>query len=136
VGGVGALSIFGGTIGRGAVALDTNAVIAAVEQHMANQILKGRAPIVPVTAIKEFLRGGGSSEALRAFLTGTGGRIIAGTEATALSLRLTAPMLGRVIGIADSRVAAGAIDYGLRLITNDLRLGRFLGAVGHSVERF
>lgn len=42
--------------GTAAVALDTNAVIAAVEGGQA--ILGGRAPVVSITAVKEFLRGG------------------------------------------------------------------------------
>ena len=117
------------------MALDTNAVIAAVERGQS--VLGGRAPVVPITAVKEFLRGGGSSAALREFLTANGGRIgLAGQEATATGLRQQAAGLGRVLRLGDSRVAAGAMREGIPLVTNDRKFGNFLRAIGYSVEGF
>jgi len=49
--------------------------IAAVEKGQAATVLGGRSPVVPITVAKEFLRGGGSSGALRTFLGETGGRL-------------------------------------------------------------
>jgi rRNA-processing protein FCF1 len=124
-----------GGAGRSSVALDTNALIATVERGQS--ILGGRAPVVPITAAKEFLRGGGSSAALREFLIANGGRMgLAGTEATAAGLRQQAAGLGRALHLGDSRVAAGAMREGVPLITNDRKLGNFLRAIGYPVEGF
>lgn len=119
------------------VALDTNAVIAAVERGRGAEILAGRIPIVSITAVKEFLRGGGSVEALRAFLVGNGGRVAAAGSETAVSaLQVQAQGLGRVLTTADGRVSASAMTEGVPLITNDGRLTRFLRAIGFPVEGF
>jgi predicted nucleic acid-binding protein len=127
-------SVAGGA-GRASVALNTNALIATVERG--HSILGGRAPVVPITVAKEFLRGGGSSAALREFLTANGGRIgLAGSEATAAGLRHQAAGLGRALHLGDSRVAAGAMREGIPLITNDRKFGNFLRAIGYPVEGF
>lgn len=124
-----------GGAGRASVALDTNALIASVERGQS--ILGGRAPVVPITVAKEFLRGGGSSAALRKFLTANGGRIgLAGSEATSAGLRQQAAGLGRALHLGDSRVAAGAMREGIPLITNDRKFGNFLRAIGYRVEGF
>ncbi|MBK8013952.1 MAG: VCBS repeat-containing protein [Deltaproteobacteria bacterium] len=124
-----------GGAGRATVSLDTNALIAAVERGQS--ILGGRAPVVPITVAKEFLRGGGSSAALREFLTANGGRIgLAGSEAAAAGLRQQAAGLGRALQLGDSRVAAGAMREGMPLITNDRKFGNFLRAIGYPVEGF
>ena len=69
-----------------AVALDTNALIAAVEYGQSVASL-GAYPIVSITTIKQFLRGAGSLEALRAWLMDTDGRVgLAGSEITAASM--------------------------------------------------
>ena len=123
--------------GAGSVALDTNALIAAVEGGQAAAVLGGRTPIVPITAAKEFLRGGGSADALRAFLAQTGGRIgLAGQEATVVGLQQQATALGRVLHTGDARIAAGAMGEGVPLVTNDVRFGNFLRAIGFPVEGF
>lgn len=46
-----------------------------------------------------------------------------------------APM-GRVLGVADSRIAASAVREGAPVITNDGRFARFLRAVGIEVGGF
>jgi predicted nucleic acid-binding protein len=100
-------------------------------------VLAGRIPLVPITAAKEFLAGGGSSQALRSFLRANGGRIAAaGSEASAAGLRAQATGMGRVLGIADSRIAASAVREGAPVVTNDARLARFLRAVGIPVGGF
>jgi predicted nucleic acid-binding protein len=119
------------------VALDTNAVIFAVEHGQAGAILAGRTPVVPITVAKEFLRGGGSASALREFLGATGGRIgLAGQEATVSALQQQAAGLGRVLHTADGRIAAGAMREGVPLVTNDRKFGNFLRAIGYPTERF
>jgi RHS repeat-associated protein len=127
----------GAARGGASVALDTNAIIAAVERGQAASVLGGRVPVVPITAVKEFLRGGGSPAALHEFLAANGGRIgLAGQEATAAGLRQQAAGLGRVLHLGDSRVAAGAMREGIPLITNDRKFGNFLRAIGYPVEGF
>ncbi|HRI65925.1 MAG TPA: hypothetical protein PK156_16875, partial [Polyangium sp.] len=122
---------------RGSVALDTNALIASVEKGQAPRILDGRAPVVPITVAKEFLQGGGSSTALRTFLTNNNGRIAAaGTEASANALQKQAVDMGRVLHRADARIVAGAAREGLPLVTNDLRLSKYLQAAKLPVEGF
>lgn len=119
------------------MALDTNALIFAVERGHATAILAGRTPVIPVTVAKEFLRGGGSPAALREFLGASGGRIgLAGQEAAVSALQTQAAGLGRVLHTADGRVAAGAMREGVPLVTNDRSFGNFLRAIGYSTERF
>jgi predicted nucleic acid-binding protein len=122
---------------RGAVVLDTNAVIAAVERGESARVLGGRTPLVPITAAKEFIAGGGSSQALRSFLGANGGRIAAaGSEASAAGLRAQATGMGRALGTADWRIAASAVREGAPVVTNDSRFARFLRAVGIAVGGF
>jgi predicted nucleic acid-binding protein len=129
VGGVG-LAADGGS----AVALDTNALIAGVERGV--NVLGGRTPVVPITAAKEFLRGG-SADALRVFLSANGGRLAgAGSEATVRALQAEAGSMGRVINLGDARIVAGAMREGVPLVTQDAQLTRFLQAAGIAVEGF
>lgn len=119
------------------VSLDTNALIAALEKGSVAAVDKsiaGRIPIVSITAVKEFLGGGGSIQALRNFLAERGGRLAAaGTEAEAASLRAQAQQMGRSLGVGDSRVGASAVKEGATVITNDKRFGNFLRAIGIDV---
>jgi len=117
--------------------LDTNAVIAAVEKGQVTSVLKGRSPLIPITAIKEFLAGGGSINALRTFLIEHGGRVArAGEETAAANLRSQATKLGRALGVADSRIAASAAKESAPVVTKDRQLANFLKAIGVPVEGF
>lgn len=123
--------------GAGSAILDTNAVIAAVERGEAATVLAGRIPLIPITAVKEFLRGGGSIEALRSFLVANGGRVaLAGEEAVAANLRTQAAQMGRVLHTADSRIAASAVREGVPIVTEDRRFANFLRAAGIPVGGF
>ncbi len=124
--------------GIGSVALDNNAIIAAVINGRAADVLKGRSPVVSITAAKEFLRGPGrTADQLRAFLTAHGGRIGAsGQEAAVDALQAKATALGRVLHRPDARVVASAMREGLPLATNDTRLYKFLQAIGVANEQF
>jgi len=120
-----------------AVALDTNALIAAVEYGQSIAVLGGRIPIVSITTIKQFLRGAGSLKALRAWLTDTDGRVgLAGSEITVRFLQQQAAALGRVLHTEDARIAASAMREGVPVRTNDVRFSRFLRAIGYPVEDF
>jgi predicted nucleic acid-binding protein len=119
------------------VVLDTNAVIAAVEGGQAAKILKGRVPLVPMTAVKEFLAKSGSIERLRSFLVASGGRVaLAGEESAAAALRAEAKGMGRRLSVEDSRIAASAMREGKALVTQDKRLLNFLKSIGVPVEDF
>jgi RHS repeat-associated protein len=123
--------------GRASVVLDTNALVVAIERGGAGAVLRGRTAIVPITTAKEFLRGGGSAEALRAFLSGSGGRLgLAGQEGLAGALQQQARGMGRVLHINDARIAASAMREGLPVVTNDRRFANFLRAINYPVEGF
>jgi rRNA-processing protein FCF1 len=131
------LQTYLGNSARNYVVLDTNAVIAAVEGGGGAAVLAGSSPLVPITVVQEFLAGGGSIQALRSFLAANGGGIaLAGEEAVAATLRAQATALGRVLGVADSRVVASALKNAVMIVTNDLRLANFLRAVGIPVRGF
>ncbi|SRR6266566_1211527 len=123
----------------GAVALDTNVLIAALEGgelEAVDAALAGRVPVISITAAKEFLLKG-DVEVLREFLIARGGSI--GTAATAAEiaeLQTQATLLGRVLAAADASVATSAIKDAIPLLTRDTRLINFLIAVGQSVETF
>jgi predicted nucleic acid-binding protein len=115
--------------------LDTNALIAAIEHGRAG-ILAGRAPVVSITAAREFLEGG-SVVQLREFMIANGGRIgVAGTDAAVAALQRQASKMGRVLHTLDGRVAAGAMAERLTLMTADGDLTKFLKAISHPVEGF
>ncbi|MBX2801353.1 MAG: hypothetical protein KTR31_26985 [Myxococcales bacterium] len=117
------------------VALDTNAIIAAVEGGQ--DVLNGRNAATPITAVKEFFVGGGDKQALRSYLQDNGGSVIAGSQQTARGLQQRAADAGgRVIRGADAQVAAGAVDHGMTLITNDRKLRKNMNAIGESAEGF
>lgn len=132
----------GEDVARRLVALDTNAIIAALKEGKTAAVdaaIGGRIPIVPVAAAKEFIKANGRAGAiaLREFLAARGGRLAeAGAEATATGLRAQAASLGRSLKPVDSRVAAGAIREGVPLITNDKKFFNFLQAIGYSVQKY
>lgn len=121
----------------GEVLLDTNAVIAAIERGEVAAVLHGRAPVIPITAVKEYLRGGGSADGLRTFLRSSGGRVaLAGREEVAAQLRTQAGLAGRSLGSADSRIAASALREGLPVVTRDKQFRNLLGWLGIQMESF
>jgi len=123
----------------GAIALDTNVLIAALEGgelEAVDAALAGRVPVISVTAAKEFLLKG-DVEVLRQFLIERGGRIGTAALATEIAeLQTQATLLGRVLAAADASVAGNAIKEGIPLLTRDVRLISFLTAVGEAVESF
>ncbi len=71
------------------------------------------------------------------FLAERGGRI--GPEATPegiSSLQAQATSMGRVLRTGDAAVLHSAMQEGLPLITNDVRFGRFLNAIGYPFEGY
>ena len=124
-----------GTLSRSSfVALDTNALVATVERGN-GAILQGRAPIVSITAAKEYLAGRGSPAALRTFLDVHSGRIgAAGPEHLAIGLQTRAVARGRVLSRSDARVAANAVVEDVPLVTFDRRFSNFLREFGWRVE--
>ena len=121
-------------ISKGVVALDTNALIAAIQEGKAAEVIAavaGRTPIVSRTAVREFLANGNSITALRDFLSSIGGRVAAaGTEAQAAALRAQATKMGRSLGVNDSKIAASSAKEGAETVTNDKRFRNFLNAAG------
>jgi RHS repeat-associated protein len=117
--------------GLNSVALDTNALIAAIENpgspagQALLKMLGKNAPIVSRQAVKEFLAKG-SKEALREFLTSRGGGVaVAGSSA------LVQAMIGLGLKPGDAQVAASAITAGVQLLTNDKGI---LGKVWNAVS--
>ncbi|UFP94207.1 hypothetical protein [Gloeobacter morelensis] len=123
----------------GRAALDANTLIRGLEAGelaAVDRALAGRAPIISITAAKEFLRKG-DANILREFLRARSGGI--GRAATAqqiADLRNQATILGRVIKYKDASVAGSALREGIPLITRDDSLFKFLKAVGVPVEKF
>lgn len=135
----------GGLFGRsspaatGRVALDANALIRGLdagELAAVDAALAGRAPVISITAAKEYLRRG-DINVLRAFLQSRGGGIgAAATDAEIRSLQAQAQVLGRVLKGTDAAVAGSAMREGIPVMTRDERLFKFLRAVGYPVEGF
>jgi predicted nucleic acid-binding protein len=120
--GLKALKAAGGTVAaaekaapRAMVVLDTNALVAAIEQGnpAVDAAIAGRQPVVPITAAKEFLVKGNSA-ALRAFLAARGGIIASAPQASTVRSMLAAGLKAN-----DARVGAAAADLGAQLITRD-----------------
>lgn len=137
-----ALTTKAGTAAKGVVALDTNAIIGALQEGKIAAVdaaIAGRTPLVPISAAKEFLRanGSGGASSLRGFLAARGGRLAAaGSESAAAGLRARAVGMGRALHLGDSRIGAGAVREGASMITNDKRFANFLRAIGFSVENW
>lgn len=115
------------------VALDTNAIIARLEGAPADvqavvNAMGGRTPQVSITAVKEFLRGGGDVNELRIFLQCAGGGVgkvpSAATVQQLESLGLKA---------ADARVVGSAIEDGVNVLTRDKKI---LNKVPGAAEKF
>jgi len=79
-----------------------------------SQAIGGRTARVSITATKEFLRGGGDVNALRSFLTSTGGGV--GRAAPRAGVQQL-----EAIGLkaADSQVVGSAIREGTSVLTRD-----------------
>jgi RHS repeat-associated protein len=108
--------------GAGRVALDSNAIIARLEGSSGDvqavlKAIAGRDTSVSITAVKEFLRGGGDVNALRIFLKETKGSVGA-APSTALIKSLEA--LG--LKPSDARVVGSAIREGIPVLTRDKRI--------------
>ena len=123
----------------GEIALDTNAVIAAieggpVEVSAVTNAMAGRTPVIPPTVANEFLTRG-SSSVLNNFIQNNNGRI--GSTpllSQVLALQQQAESLGRSLRTPDASVAASALKDGVSLLTADVRLVNTLRAIGVSVE--
>lgn len=126
-------------IPRDGAVLDANAIIGALERNelaAVDAALAGRQPVLPFTAVKEFLKKGDKG-ALREFMSARGSRIsFAARESVAADLRAEAGELGRSLRPKDSRVAASAIAEGLPVLTRDKKFFNFLSATGRAVERY
>ncbi|HEY7589880.1 MAG TPA: RHS repeat-associated core domain-containing protein [Candidatus Limnocylindrales bacterium] len=121
------------TIRASELALDANVVITGLEKRQLGALdaaLAGRAPVISITAAKEYLRKG-DVQVLRDFLTARGGRVGApGTAALVRELQGQAAVLGRVLRDRDAWVSASAVREGLQIATNDRKLYNFLEEVG------
>ena len=107
------------------------------ERAAVDAALGGRQPLVAITAVKEFLRGGGSVDTLRTFLVERGGRVgAAATSDMITGLQSQAATLGRALRLPDAAVLCSAVREGVPLITADTRLLRFINAAGYFGEPF
>jgi predicted nucleic acid-binding protein len=126
---------------KGTIVLDADPIISAIGQGRAAAVdaaIAGRTPLVPITAAKQVI-GRHGADTLREFLAARGGRIaLAGSEATAAQLRGLGPTFkpARVLGVADSRIAASAVREGAPVLTNDRKFFRFLRAIGQPAEGY
>ena len=114
---------------RGSVGLDTNAIIARLEGDASdvkavNDALAGRNPRVSITAAKEFLRGGGDINALRAFLKESGGGVAAGAPK-----EIVQELRARGLKSADAQVVGSAVEEGTKVLTRDKGILRKAGEV-------
>ena len=102
----------------GQVVLDTNVLIAGLEGgelQAVDAALAGRAPVISITAAKEYLVKG-DIEVLRQFLIERGGSIgPAALEQEIAELQTQATLLGRVLSAADAAVSGSAIKQGIPL---------------------
>ena len=103
----------------GRVALDANAIITRLEKSPSEvqrvvTAIAGRETSVSITAVKEFLKGGGSVDALRAFLKETGGRV-----GKAPSKELLKQLEEMGLKPADARIVGSAMEEGIKLLTTD-----------------
>jgi hypothetical protein len=73
-----------------------------------------RNPVVSITAVKEFLKGGGDVGALRSFLVETGGGV-----GNAPSREVLKELTAAGLKAADARVVRSAIEEGIRVLTRD-----------------
>jgi RHS repeat-associated protein len=130
--------------GKAGVALDTNALVAALEYGDILKIdaaLKGRIPLVSRQAVREFLERG-DIEALRQFLSERGGRVgLSATEKDlkallALIAKLPAKPSPRKIGKGDANVLGCAVKEGVPLITNDRKFCNLVNDLGYKGEKF
>jgi RHS repeat-associated protein len=121
------------------VSLDANILIGALEKGELKALeasLKGRTPIVSITAAKEFLKKG-DINALKEFLKSHGGYIgKAATEQEILSLQNQAASLGRVLKYKDASVVGSALKEDAVIMTRDDRLLKFLQSIGVNTEKF
>jgi hypothetical protein len=106
------------------IALDTNAIIAAIEGNAADQsavtaAINGGTPIVSAQAVREFIDGGGDIDALRSFLSANGGRVALSGRSSVIS---GIEELGTPTG--DARILGSAIRENVLLLTRDGRLLR------------
>jgi hypothetical protein len=120
-------------------ALDANALILGLEKgelQAVDHALSGRAPVLSITAAKEFLRKG-DVQVLREFLAARGGGIGAAATAEQIAeLQAQAQVLGRVLKAKDAAVVGSAAREGVPLVTRDERLLKFMQAAGLPVESF
>jgi predicted nucleic acid-binding protein len=124
---------------KGGVALDSNAVIAAIKEGKktaVEQAISGRTPLVSRTVIRE-ARVKNTKEEVRTFMQSTGAKVAkAGTEAEARNLQGLANSMGRKLQTNDARIAASAKREGVSVITNDKKFNRFLNAAGIGGETY
>ena len=103
----------------GRVALDANAIVALIEggrfdRRAILRAIGNRRPIVPRTALREFVQGGGDRQALLRFLNRTGGEVVQDANNS-----LTRRMLQRGLLENDARIVATARRQGTELLTRD-----------------
>jgi hypothetical protein len=140
----------------GEAVLDANAVIGAFERPgelaQVEAGLAGRAPVVPITAAKEFLKGAPGARTLadraargtqlRLWLTANGGRIgAAASESDVLASQVAAGRLGftssrSALTLTDARVLLSAEREGLPLLTRDVALQNIAKAFNLSFEAY
>lgn len=93
---------------------------------------------MPISVAKEFLKGGGSADALRGFLSARGGQFAAaGAENVARGLQARVWGIGgRQIGLYDARIGASAMQEGMPIMTLDQKFTRAMNALGWTMESF
>ena len=125
---------------KGNVSLHNNALVAAVEGGERAAVVSaigGRNTTVSMQAAKELLVRGDKQQ-LRSFMTDVGATISTrgGSAAQTQALRAQAASMGRSLKVADSRVAADAINNNATLLTRDRKLQRFMNAAGYRASGF
>ena len=108
----------------GRVALDNIAIIALLEGNRFDRraILRAignRRPVIPRTAMREFLQGGGNRAALQRFLARTEGEVVHDANTS-----LTRRMMERGIDRNDAIIVATARRQGVDLLTRDNKVLR------------
>jgi len=106
----------------GSIGLDTNAIIAMLEGSPAEaravlNAIGARVPFVSITAIKEFLRGGGDINSLRSYLQSTGGGVGKGASTATIQ-----KLQGNGLKAADASVVGSAVDSGMNVLTRDKQI--------------
>jgi RHS repeat-associated protein len=146
--GVGTLQAMTAAPAAGQVVLDANALVGMFERGervVVEAAIRGRQPLIPITAAKEYMRGApgartltdrlARAQRLRFWMQETGAVIApAASESSVIATQMSVGRLGRALGIGDARVLVTAEQAVAALLTRDAGLRRAAQAIGFVVE--